>query len=290
MRRAHSWLLPFVVTAMSLMLVACGAAGSGGGAAGLSQLRKKGVVRIGVSNALPAGGMVAGKGAGVFPEEAALIMRKLGVPKAQFVLLDFGAIIPSLQSGRIDVAAPGLYITAARCRAVRFSNPALGYLESLAVKRGNPKGISTYKDVARKGLQLGVVTGSFETGVAKAAGVPAANTQEYPDVPSMLAALQVGRIDAAGYDNVTIAYYMAKSRYSDLQSTTPYAPGGPGSVGLASVAFGKNSGDLQNAYNAEQSKLAASGGLKPILEQWATPPQSVNLASNKQASSLCKAQ
>ncbi|ODV41133.1 hypothetical protein AWV79_01035 [Cupriavidus sp. UYMMa02A] len=48
----------------------------------------------------------------------------IGVKDVKFEVMEFGALIPSLMSHRIDVIAGGMYITDARCKQVAFSEPS----------------------------------------------------------------------------------------------------------------------------------------------------------------------
>src|SRR5215211_4064077 len=187
------------------LLAACGGGEETGA---LKDLRKAGVVRMGTPSNMPSSGIQGGRAIGIFPEMGALIYKELGVPKVRPVDMEFGAQIPSLQAGRIDAGAGGLYVLPERCRAVTFSDPLLGYLEGMAVPRGNPEGIRTYEDVAKKGLTFGVLSATAEIPLGKAAGIPDDKFQKYPDLPAMMDALKAGRIDAASFDSITIGYFV----------------------------------------------------------------------------------
>jgi ABC-type amino acid transport substrate-binding protein len=100
----------------------------------------------------------------------------------------------------------------------------------------------------------------------------------------MFDALKANRIDAVGYDNHTISYFLAQPAFRRFQSTVPYAPAG---ISCGSIAFRKNARDLRDAFNREQRKLAAMGGFDAILRKWATPAESVRLARGKTAAGVC---
>ncbi|HWE14066.1 MAG TPA: transporter substrate-binding domain-containing protein [Solirubrobacteraceae bacterium] len=270
--------------AASPLLAACGSSSSSSGG-GLDALRKNGA-KVGIAAEPPESEISGGQAVGVFPEIAMMVCRKLGITKFTPVLTDFSGVIPGVQAGRVDLACPGLYITPERCSAILFTNPQVAYYEAMAVKAGNPHNIRTYKDVAKGGLRLGVVTGSFEPQLAAKEGVSSGKIQTFPDVPSMLDALNVGRIDAGGYDNVTIAYFLKKATYQGLSETEPYLPAGKNSAG---IGLSKQAKDLQTAFNKEQSKLFAQNAFDPIYKKWGVPESSTKLAQSQTWQQFCKA-
>lgn len=270
--RTASLLLTAALVATGL--AACGGDSGPSGSGTLAAIEDRGVVRIGVAEFLPTTGADGNTPTGIFPEEAAAVFAEMGVDKVEIVKMDFGALIPSLQSGRIDVAAGGLYVNPERCKAVSFATPNFGYLEAMAVPKGNPKQITTYRSVADAGAKLGVISGAAEIPLAKAEGVDDAKIQKYPDLPSLLDAVKAGRVDAAAYDNVTIAYFVARPAYSGLESTEPYGPGtkAGAEASPAALAFGKDAEELTAAYDTAREKLAADGTIDGIYDKWSVPP------------------
>lgn len=281
------------IAAVPPLLSACGdGGGSGGGGAGegsLDKIREAGVVKIGVSETLPSSGSKPGQIVGIFPEITARVFKELGVPKASAVPMEFGSLIPSLQANRIDAAGGGMYVYAERCKAIQFSEPELYYLEAMAVKKGNPHNLKTYEDVAKADLDLGALTGTAEIPIAEKAGVSPSKIQKYPDMPSMFDALKADRIQAGAYDNVTIAWFVAKPAYSELESTEPYAPlvDGKAQASGASVGFHKDAGDLVKEFNKAQAKLMSSGTLQPIYEKWRVPKENLELTDKASLQELC---
>jgi polar amino acid transport system substrate-binding protein len=269
----------------ALVVGGCGEA-SGGGNNALTTFQEK-EVRVGIADVPPSAGLEGGKAVGVYPEVTEKVLRAVGVTQFTPVLGEFGALIPSLQSDRIDVAAGGLYITPERCRAVAFSNPIVAYGEAMIVKPGNPHGIRTYEDVAAKDLRVGLVSGSSELALAESEGVADSQVQKYATLADMLDALKAGRIDAAGYDDVTINYYLARvPQYKSLESTKSYYPYGLDGGGAA-LAFVKGSDEIVKRFNTELAKMLASGALKPIFSRWGVSQENVDLAAKMSTAKLC---
>lgn len=288
------------VFAAGPLLAACGGdsggggngGGGGGGGGALAQLREKGVARMGVTETLPSSGVKGGKGVAVFPEMGAMILDDLGI-KVQYVNMQFGAQVPSLAAKRIDLAAGGLYYTDERCKAIEFGNAQLAYLEGLAVAKGNPEGIRDYEDIVKGNFKVGLVTGSFELDLAKEAKVKDSNVQRFPDIAAMFEGLKAGRVQACGYDNVTIAYFAELPQYSDqIDAAEPFDPVADDqpSSGIAGMGFQKGATDLRDAYNESMAKLAEQGAFDEIYNKWKVPAKNQELTrSAPKASDLCAA-
>lgn len=278
--------LGVLVAVLALAVSACGNS-DGGGSNGskLADLKQKGVARLGVAQVLPEAGAEGGKPLGIAPELTEEVLSRLGVKQVKPVVGEFASVIPSLQAGRVDLGTTLMYITPERCKAVLFSDPPLVFQEAMAVKKGNPLGIRTYEDVAKKNAKLGLVSASFELDLAEKAGISDGKIQKFPDLPSMLDALKAGRIDAAGYDDVTIAYFIKQPAYqSALASTVPYAPAG---ISGGAIAFPKNAPELRDAFNRVQRKMLASGELNQIFAKWGVPRKSIDLARGRTANDFC---
>lgn len=266
--------------------------GGGGGGGALDKLRKAGVARMAVTETLPSSGFQNGKGVAVFPEIGAMVMKELGVPKIQYVNVQFGAQIPGLVADRVDMAAGGLYLTAERCNAISLSDTLLAYLEGLAVRKGNPKGIVDYKSIAQNNLKLGLVTGSFENDLAKQFGVKTSQIQLYPDIPAMYEALKAGRVDAVGYDSITIAYFATEPQYSGaVEAVKPFDPVNDGlpSSGIAGMGFQKDATDLTDAFNKKADAMLKAGAFDAIYKKWRVPEIDVKLTkSSPTTAAYCK--
>ena len=118
--------------------------------------------------------------------------------KMNGVLTEFSALIPGLVAGRFDINGGGMNIRPARCEQIDFANPEVQALEVFVVKKGNPLGLTNYKEVAANATaKYGAITGGVEVELADVAGIPKDRQVLFPDGPSMIAGLQAGRIDVA---------------------------------------------------------------------------------------------
>ena len=81
---------------------------------------------------------------GIHPDIVRAVFAPLGVTEFEFVVSDFGAMIPGLLAGRFDIIASGVAITPARCEQVLFSEPDVAVGDSLLVLKGNPLKLHSY--------------------------------------------------------------------------------------------------------------------------------------------------
>ena len=86
---------------------------------------------------------------GYHPDIVRAVLAPLGVTKFEFVVADFGALIPGLLANRFDIIASGVAITPARCQQVLFSEPDLSVGDGLLVLKGNPLKLHSYEDIAK---------------------------------------------------------------------------------------------------------------------------------------------
>lgn len=124
------------------------------------------------------------------------VLKKMGYTNVEPVLVDWAALIPSLNAGRVDIVTGGMYVLPARCANMDFSEPLIAIGDVFVVPEGNPKGIKTYQDLIDQDLTMVTVSGYNTIADAKAAGVAAEQIMEVPGVTETMAALRAGRVDA----------------------------------------------------------------------------------------------
>lgn len=287
-RRTRSHFAAAFAAVLAVSLAACGSGGSGAASSQLDKLKESGTVRIGVSDVLPitAAEMTP---TGYQAEMAEKVFHELGIKNVTAVPVDFGALIPSLQSKRIDAVVAGLYVTVERCKAVTYATPSVYFMDGLAVPKGNPNSIRSYEDVAKAGTDLGFLTGSAVSQLATVAGVDKSKLHDYADLPTMLDALKAGRIAAAAETNVTIAYAVSKPAYSDLTTTDPIMPiiNGSPQPYASSVAFAKDAGDLVDAFSKKQTEMFEAGAFDELIKKWSIPKESVRPATAPTVDQIC---
>jgi polar amino acid transport system substrate-binding protein len=225
----------------------------------LDTARQNGYIRVGFANEAPFGYATPdGKLTGEAPEVAKAILNKMGIAQVDGVLTEFGSLIPGLKAGRFDIIAAGMFINPKRCAEIAFSEPSYGIGQAFLVAKGNPKGLKDYGTVAADaGLKLAVMAGAVEAGYAKDSGVKEDQLVVLPDGPSLLAAVQAGRADAAALTALSIANLASKG--DGVEMTEPFAMvAGKSVMGHGGFGFRKEDSDLLAEFNAQLKTFLGS--------------------------------
>ncbi|WEO97226.1 ectoine/hydroxyectoine ABC transporter substrate-binding protein EhuB [Streptomyces sp. FXJ1.172] len=232
----------------------------------LERLRAQGVVRLGIAGEIPFGYIDKdGHLTGEAPELAKVIFKRLGVNRVQPVPTEFGSLIPGLNSQQFDVVAAGMYVNPERCQQVIFADPDYQMLDSFIVRKGNPLGLHSYKDVVAKKAKFATGTGYAEIQYAVGAGYKEGDILIVPDQVAGLNAVEAGRVDVFAGTALTTREVVKKS--SKAEATAPFAPLVKGKPHVDGGAFAFRSAEtrLRDAFNVELRKLKTSGELFRIL-------------------------
>lgn len=260
----------------------------GGGT--LKKIKDQGHINVGIAGEQPYGYVdKSGKITGEAPELAKVIFGELGVKEVRPVQVDFGGLIGGLQAGRFDTIAAGMSILPKRCAKAAFANPDYKTETAFLVKKGNPKGIKRFKDVAKdSGLKLGVMTGAVEKDFATKLGVKKDQIKVFPDQASGFDGLKAGRVDAVALTGFSLRSLLSKHEGAPFEVTDQFAPviDGKPQVSAGGFAFRKSDADLLKAYNGKLEELKKSGKLLEILKPFGFTKE--ELPGDLTAAQLCK--
>jgi polar amino acid transport system substrate-binding protein len=193
--------------------------------------------------------------------------------KYKLITSDFNGLIPSAQSGRVDIVMSDVYDTAERRKVVDF----VDYLRnSFAVMVTGSKAGSVhgYQDLC--GQSIGVLTGSApELEIARAAsksctkaGKPPMKIRSYPAVSQELPQLDNGSLDSILEEWTSLAYIAKKNKgkyavaFPDPHTTN---------VGFALKKGSPLNAKLQSAVQA----YIRSPQYKQDAQKWGIPPRSL---------------
>lgn len=173
--------------------------------------------------------------------------------------MDFGGLIPGLQSRNLDVAMAGITITEPRKQVVDFSD---GYYNAdllIAVKSNNTS-ITKFSDLVGKkvGLKQGTAAATFMKGKYKADYV------EFPNIDNAYLDLQAGNLDAVVHDSPNVLYYVKTAGDGKIKAVGENDSILPQQYGFA---MQKNS-PLTLKVNAALKALRADGTYNKIYVKW----------------------
>ncbi|MCF3639671.1 ectoine/hydroxyectoine ABC transporter substrate-binding protein EhuB [Rhizobium sp. TRM95111] len=252
----------------------------------LEELKGQGFARVAIANEPPFTAVAAdGKVSGAAPDVAREIFKRLGVEDIVASISEYGAMIPGLQAGRHDVITAGLFMKPERCAAVAYSQPILCDAEAFALKKGNPLGLTSYKDIAdNPDARIGAPGGGTEEKLALEAGVPRDRVIVVPDGQSGLKMLQDGRIDVYSLPVLSINDLVSKANDPNIEVVAP-VEGAP--VYCDGAAFRKGDEALRDAFDVELAKMKESGDFAKIIEPYGF---SAAAAMSTDREKLCAAQ
>lgn len=233
----------------------------------LEQLKEQGFARIAIANEPPFTSVTAdGKVSGAGPDVAREVFKRLGINDVVASISEYGAMIPGLQARRFDAVTAGLFMKPERCAAVVYSEPVLCDAEAFALKKGNPKNLKSFQDIAANpDAKIGAPGGGTEEKLALEAGVPRDRVIVVPDGQSGLKMLQDGRIDVYSLPVLSINALVTQAKDPSLEVVAPVV-GAP--VYCDGAAFRKGDEALRDAFDVKLAELKKSGEFAKIIEPY----------------------
>lgn len=227
----------------------------------------KGTLRLGTANT---GEPIAyidssNKMVGFDIEMAAYIAQKLDM-QLEIVNMEFGALIPALGAGKIDMIASGISITEERAKKVLFSESY--YDGGIAVvvrgsvpETGNTSGkLNTVDDLKDK--KIGVLLGGIHDEYAHQT-YPHATVMQYKSPSDLILAVKTNKIDAAFFAHESLLEMMRSDQELAILGENLYRiPMGMG--------FNQNNDRLREQFNEFLKQIKANGVYADMVDRWVT--------------------
>ncbi|WP_281977847.1 ectoine/hydroxyectoine ABC transporter substrate-binding protein EhuB [Pseudorhizobium flavum] len=255
----------------------------------VEEVKEQGYIRAATANEVPYSYMQPdGTSAGIGPDVANAVLKSIGIEEVNWTVTPFGTLIPGLKAKRFDFVAAEQNISPERCKQVAFTEPNSSYGEGLLVKKGNPKGLTTYADIAKDpSLTVAVVSGANNVDFLRAVGVKdeqivfiQANADAIPTVQS--------RVDAYAATELTVSE-LAKGQ-EQVEQVSPFedpiVDGAP-VRNYGGFAFRPEDKDLRDAFNAGLVEFRKTDEYKAILGKYGLSEQSIAAAAAKNVADLC---
>ena len=230
----------------------------------------QGVLKMGTcANLEPFSFNANNKPTGLDIELSRLIGKRLN-KKIVIVDMNFEALIPALQAGKIDFALSNFNVTEERKKLVNFSIPYITNDISVLVRRSELSAVSAAKTASADGLlhsaedlrdkRLGVLLGSIHDGYATKT-YPKATIQQYKTPSDLVLAVKSGKVDAAFYTSETLQEVLRQDQRLVILGktlfTTPIA-----------VGFNKANNSLRTQFDAFLKQIKANGQFDDMVSRW----------------------
>lgn len=233
-------------------------------------------LKVGIANNKPwAYRDTDGQVKGVNADIIRAVFEHLGVKNIDYIVGDFGSLIPGLISKRFDVVDSSVVITPARCKLVDFGNPEVSSLDAVIVLKGNPKNVHSFAEVIKRfDVKLGGSRGSQQAKNVLLAGVPDDKMQQFQNTESTISALLANRVDGIVFTAGTARALVSRPEMAPkMDIATPFTglvdpKTGKNVVSYVAPAFNKDNPKLRDAFNTQLAKLMADGTVAKISAKY----------------------
>lgn len=260
-------------------------------AADLSELQKKGTIRIAVANEIPYGYTdLEGNAKGAGPEVIQHLMKNLGIEKIEWQTTNFGSLIPGLRADRFDVVAAEMAILPQRCDQVLFSEPNSSYGEGLLVAKGNPKNLQSYEDFKSGNHKVAIMAGADQLEMMQELGVDESLLVTISANADAISTVATGRADAYAATGLTAAELAKQSDKVEL--AMPFKDpviNGETVRSWGGFTFAQGSEDLRDAINKELAEFKKTQEWKDILSRYGFSELDQSASMTKTTADLCAA-
>lgn len=203
-----------------------------------------------------------GKIEGMMVDTANAVAKAAGYT-AEIKQTTFSALIPSLESNKLDVISAAMIKTPARAKVVSFTDPVYDhYGDGLLLRSNDAHNYKTLADL--KGKVMGVQAGTTYYTLLKKKGY-FKDIRTYDSIADMARDLALGRIDAGIGDKPIMAYQIKQGALKGVKLDQDYQQE---AVGEICLVVRKSDTKLLKQLNAAIAKVKASGELAKITAKW----------------------
>jgi polar amino acid transport system substrate-binding protein len=197
-------------------------------------------------------------------EFALRIARELNRP-IQFVDMKFSALIPALQSGKIDMIVAGMTATEERAKSVNFTKSYFQNSQVMIVRNSEIKQKEEIVSAQRtindfKNKRIGVLLGSTHDTYALN-NLQEATVFQYKTPPEIVLAVKTGKVDAAIYTTETLNEIFKKESSLEILGDTLFA------VPVA-MGFNKKNSNLKDEFNKFLGEIKQNGVYDDMINRW----------------------
>ncbi len=242
----------------------------------LAQLRRAGVVKVGLANQPPYSGLNQdGTVSGFVPALVQRVMAGLGVPRIEGVVGTYGELVPGLMAGRWQMIAASFRLTRERCQAVLFSDPVTFDGGAIAHVAGSlPTVPRNLAEVAAARHTVGILQGSYLARLIQERGIDRSLISQFPSNPALIDGLLTRRVQVAVSTDASLRE-LRRQRDNRFDIVFPLADDPP--VGSA-PAFRRQDVALHAAFQQQLRTMRAAGEVDRLAAEFGFSPPPPDLA------------
>ena len=243
----------------------------------LAKIKADGKMTVGTSNDAPLSYVDSATKAptGVLTDILTEFLKRQGITATiDMVTMQFGSLIPAVESGQIQLIGDAMYVRPARAQIIDFTMTTFYNPEGLDVVKGNPKNIHQLADLCGKtaGTYLGTTyVDTLNAASAKCASGAKITITQYPKIEDVFADLSTGRLDAAVVDASLSGYALVQNPSLGFELVGDYVPE---SKATNNCAFGiaKGNQDFLDAFNKTYQAMLDDGTAAQLFTKWGLAP------------------
>jgi polar amino acid transport system substrate-binding protein len=236
------------------------------------------MLTIGTSNDAPLSYIDSktGMAAGALPDILVAFLKREGISaKIDVVAMPFSSLIPSVESGRIELMGDAMYIRPLRAKVMDFTTGIFYNPESLDVAAGNPEKLHKIADLC--GHSAGTYEGTVYVDMLQAAAkaCPAGKPLDlhlFPTIQDVFADLATGRLDAGVVDGTLSAYALQQNPALHFELVADYVPEDKADTLCAFAVLKGASPKFVAAFNKDYLAMKADGTAAAIFAKAGLTP------------------
>ena len=247
-------------------------------------------MRIATANEIPYGWVdEQGVARGIAPEVAIEVLESMGITDIEWIVTDFGSLIPGLIAQRFDMVAASMAILPARCQQVIYADVNSSYGEGMLVQEGNPKDIHSYQDfVDDPSLRFGLVSGADQIDFAHAMGISDNQIVSIASNTDALSAVATGRVDGYADTGLTVARLAEEGQ--GVEAADPFEDPVVDGVPVrswGSFNFNQNATEFRDAFNEALAAFQETQEWRDILMSHGLSETDIQATLDADTAELC---
>lgn len=260
----------------------------------LERIKRTGTVLVGIANEKPYGYVETdGRLVGAVPDVIFAALEPYGLKEMKAEIMEFNALIPGINSNRLDIIGAGMYVRPARCEAISFTDPVTRAGYGFAALKGNPKGIHSTAEVSKHvDAIVGTQNGSAQVEELTKSGVPQERIVLFSNGTEALAGLKAKRVDVIYFPGLELGELLKTDNDPSVERVEPFVQNtndkGEPEYGYSALGLRKGDTDLKQVLDEEIAKMIASGKLLEIISKYGYGKDELPTAKDT-AERLCKA-
>jgi len=179
--------------------------------------------------------------------------------------MTFGAMIPAVQSNRVDFISAAMVKSAERAKIVDFTDPFYAYSETLVVKATDTTDYTTLDPL--RGEIVGAEADTLYARMLMAKG-GFKEIRTYETLIDIVRDVERGRLKGGIIDRPIISYYMKQGELDFLKNVRVAEEYKSNVIGDVGFVVRKNNPELLATLNKAIAALKADGTIDRILKQW----------------------